>query len=312
MESFSHKMPPMANFGILFLCLIAGVLLRRSPKFPKETPGVLNQFILHISLPAMMIYQFHRVSFSSSAIFPILMPWLLFLLSYCFFRVMGQAFHLTRKQLGVLILTGGLSNTSFVGFPLLEALLGPDSISVGVLSDQLGSVLILPTLGLLVGSQFAGRSFSWSHFFKKISGFPPFYALIASLLLRGLSFHPAVDEMLSRLAGTITPLALVAVGYQLNFSPSVIQRYRSKLILGLGFKLLLAPVLFWGGALIWYGSVARETQITLLQSSMAPMISAGILAVEFGFDEELAGLMVGGGITLSLLTVPALNWFLFS
>ena len=44
---------------------------------------------------------------------------------------------------------------------------------------------------------------------------------------------------------------------------------------------------------------------------MAPMISSGILAVEFGFDEELAGLMVGVGIPLSFLTVPALNSWLF-
>ncbi len=302
----------MANFGILFFCLFAGILLRWTPKFPKETPAVLNQFIFHISLPAMMIYQFHRVSFGASAIFPILMPWLLFLMSYCFFIVLGKTFQLTRKQVGALILTGGLGNTSFVGFPMLEALLGPESISVGMLSDQLGSFLILSTVGLMVGCQFSGRVFSWNSFFKKISTFPPFYALILGLCLRWVPFHPALDEVLTRLAGTITPLAMVSVGYQLRLDRSVLRRYQSKLVLGLGFKLLLVPVLFCVGSMFWYGSIARETQITLIQSAMAPMISSGILAVEFGFDEELAGLMVGLGIPLSFLTVPLLNGLLFS
>ncbi len=297
----------MANFGILFLCLFAGVLLRFSPKFPKETPAVLNQFIFHISLPAMMIFQFHRIVFDTSAIFPVLMPWSLFLMSYCFFIVFGKALQLTRKQVGALILTGGLGNTSFVGFPLLEAFFGPSAVPVGMLSDQLGSFLILSTAGLLVGCQFSGRSFAWSAFWGRISKCPPFYALIVGLLLRPVVFDAAVDEVLSRLSATITPLAMVSVGYQLKLNRAVLLRYRSKLALGLGFKLVLAPLCFWAMALGWYGSLARDTQITLIQSAMAPMISSGILAVEFGFDEELAGLMVGVGIPLSLLSVTVFH-----
>jgi predicted permease len=302
----------MANFGILFLCLLAGILFRWTSKFPKETPAVLNQFIFHVSLPAMMIYQFHRVPFDASAIFPVLMPWSLFLMSYCFFIVLGKTFQLTRKQIGALILTGGLGNTSFVGFPMLEALLGPDAIPVGMLSDQLGSFLILSTVGLMVGCQFSGRAFSWKAFFQRISHFPPFYALVLGILLRWVPFSPAVDEVLSRLAGTITPLAMASVGYQLRLDRAVLKRYQSKLGLGLGFKLILVPVFYFFSALLWFGSISRDTQITLIQSAMAPMISSGILAVEFGFDEELAGLMVGVGIPLSFLTVPLLNSWLFS
>ncbi len=259
-----------------------------------------------------MIDQFHRVSLDSSAVFPILMPWALFLMSYCFFIVMGQAFQLSRKQVGALILTGGLGNTSFVGFPVLEALLGKDAIPVGMLSDQLGSFLILSTAGLLVGCQFSGRAFSWRSFFKRISQFPPFYALILGIVLRWVRFSPEVDQVFARLAGTITPLAMVSVGFQLRLDRSVLKRYRSKLALGLGFKLLLVPLLFFFGSLAWFGSITREVQITLIQSAMAPMISAGILAVEFGMDEELAGLMVGVGIPLSLVTAPLLNGWLFS
>jgi predicted permease len=43
---------------------------------------------------------------------------------------------------------------------------------------------------------------------------------------------------------------------------------------------------------------------------MAPMITAGILAHEYGLDPELGNLMVGIGIPLSLATVPIWAWVL--
>ena len=271
---------------------------------------VLNQIIFHLALPALILTQFHEVVFDSRAVFPVLMPWALFAMSYAFFHAVGGFFQLTRKQVGALILTGGLANTSFVGFPLLEALYGPEAIPVGMLSDQFGTFLILSTLGLAVASQFAGAGFSWRAFTRRVLKFPPVYALVLAIALRPVPFSPAFEEVLIRLAGMITPLAMVSVGFQLRLSRRVLNQYRSKLILGLVFKLVLAPLVFLCAARFFFGVIGRDTQVTLLESAMAPMISAGILASEFGLDEELAGLMVGVGILLSLATVPLFAWWL--
>ena len=43
---------------------------------------------------------------------------------------------------------------------------------------------------------------------------------------------------------------------------------------------------------------------------MAPMISATILADEYGLGPELANTVLGAGIVLSLVTVPLGNWLL--
>ena len=94
------------------------------------------------------------------------------------------------------------------------------------------------------------------------------------------------------------------VGFQLSFSKAVVLLQGGPLMWGLGYKLLLAPllmILLFVGAL---GSHSLSTQITILEAVMAPMITASVVAIEFGLNSEIASLMVGIGIPLSLLTVP--------
>jgi malate permease and related proteins len=47
--------------------------------------------------------------------------------------------------------------------------------------------------------------------------------------------------------------------------------------------------------------------IGVLQAAMAPMISAAILADQHRLEPQLANTVLGAGILLSLLTVPAWN-----
>src|SRR5690606_1397271 len=148
---------------------------------------------------------------------------------------------------GALILTAGLGNTSFVGFPLLEALYGPESIQWGVLIDQLGSFLVLSTLGLFVAS---------THGFRRdgkplkpliqIATFPPFIALAVATVIgiANIELGPMINEVIGKLAATLVPLALIAVGFQLRLSPSVLKRYWRPLTLGLTFKLVMIPIFF--------------------------------------------------------------------
>jgi predicted permease len=55
------------------------------------------------------------------------------------------------------------------------------------------------------------------------------------------------------------------------------------------------------------GEVDFTARVTILESAMAPMIMAAVVADEFDLDRQLANLMVGVGIPLSLVTVPLWN-----
>jgi predicted permease len=55
---------------------------------------------------------------------------------------------------GCLILTAGLGNTSFLGFPIIEALYGQEGMKTAILVDQPGTFVVLSTLGIIVATMY--------------------------------------------------------------------------------------------------------------------------------------------------------------
>ena len=73
-------------------------------------------------------------------------------------------------------------------------------------------------------------------------------------------------------------------------------------------KLLFAPLLCLGAGLA-FGVHGLTLTVGVLEAAMAPMISAAILADEYGLDPPLTNGLLGAGILLSLVTVPlAARW----
>jgi predicted permease len=300
----------MANFILIFICFGLGIFFRRFKIFPANAPQVLNRFVIYISLPALTLSQIHKLNLEGHIWVPVSMAWILYGLGLGFFYLLSKKTEIPKKSLGTLMLTGSLGNTSFVGFPLLEALYGAGAISVGILVDQPGTFLVAGSLGVATAAYFSGGHVSAKFILRKVFSFPPFLALIAAFILRLIPFSDAAFLVLDRLGATLVPLSLLSVGMQLHFHPEKIKAHFKFLCWGLGFKLILAPLIF---AALYVGLLHQRGEMvlyTLVESAMAPMITAGILAVEYDLDIELANLMVGIGIPLSLLSVPLWAWTL--
>ena len=78
----------------------------------------------------------------------------------------------------------------------------------------------------------------------------------------------------------------------------------------LDFKLLIAPAVILAMYSIAFGEVGANLQVTIFESAMAPRIGASIVAIEHELDPPLLTLMVGVGIPLSFLTLPAWRYAL--
>lgn len=299
----------MANFVLILLCLVAGFGLRRRGRFTAGSAHALNVFVIYLAFPALVLQQVPELlgatGFGVDLLIPVSMAWIQFILAFAIFYPLGEKLGWKRSATGAVILTAGLGNTSFVGFPVLEALLGPESLRSAILTDQAGSFLTLSTLGLVCASYFSGVSASLGSVIKRIVSFPPFLALVTAALLfaTGLSIPADLTKMLEKLSSTLVPLALVSVGIQLDVKPALIRKRLAPLGLGLLYKLILIPLvltIFYVGVLASHSSA---TQVAILESAMAPMITAAIVAAEFDLDTEIANLMVGVGIPLSLVSV---------
>lgn len=291
----------MANIILLAVCLLAGIGLNKTGRFPAATPAALNGFIIHISLPALAILYIHSLKIDASILLTALMAWLVFVAAWGIFAAAGRIFGMDRKRVGALIMVAGLGNTSFVGLPMIEAYFGKEYLGVGIIADQLGSFMALSTLGILVSTIHSSGNVSPKQMARKVLMFPPFQALLLAFLLRPLPFPPWTVTILEKLGATLTPLALVSVGFQLHFGG--IREVAKPLAAGLAYKLLLAPTLIWFLYSVILGASGTVTQVTIFEAAMAPMITAGIIAIDHDLEPRLVTLMLGVGIPLSFVTL---------
>ena len=292
----------MHNLLLLIVCFVAGGLLRGSGRLPSATPSVLNGFIIHVSLPAITLLYIHDLTVSGDVFFMAAMPWLHFGLGALFFLLLGKLLDLPRATVGALLLTGGMGNTSFLGLPMIEAFYGKEGLASGIIVDQLGSFMVLSTLGITVAGIYSDGKPSPGDIVKRIIFFPPFIALVIAFLLLGTDYPDWFSAVLRRLGDTLAPLALFSVGYQLN--PVHFRGNGLGLSLGLGFKLFLAPLLLYLLYVHFLGLGGLPIKVTLFEAAMPPMVTAGIIATEHGINPRLANLMVAVGVVLSFLTLP--------
>src|SRR3546814_3232858 len=66
--------------------------------------------------------------------------------------MLGRRLQWSRSRIGALTLVAGLGNTSFVGYPLIEALRGQEGLAYAVIADQGGCFIALAVGGVIVAS----------------------------------------------------------------------------------------------------------------------------------------------------------------
>jgi malate permease and related proteins len=234
--------------------------------------------------------------------------WFTFGGAWLLFGLLGARLGWSRQRIGALILVCGLGNTAFMGYPLIEALHGKPGLALAVVADQIGTFPLLASAGIVVASIYSGRTPPPRLIVRRIVTFPAFVALVVGILVGLLGGWPELlNGVFAPIGASLTPLALFSVGLQFKFHPGPGQLGAAGW--GLGWKLLLAPLLGWVlGAATGVGGLVLT--VGVLQAAMAPMVSAAILADEYELDPMLANTVLGAGTVLSLITIPLGNLLL--
>jgi malate permease and related proteins len=300
----------MENFVLILLLLFSGVALRRLGVFHKSAALSFNQYVIYLSLPALILIQVPKLTFSTTLLTPIIMPWFMMGVSVIAVLALSQFFGWSNSITGGLLMVVPLGNTSFLGIPMIDALFGADFIPYGVLYDQLGTFPGLTIYGAVILAIYSGDGeVSTRAIIHKIITFPPFVSLlIAAVMIYQKWVLPTMaTSILTRLADTLVPVVMVAVGLQLKFHLE--KKYITPLMAGLSIKLFLAPLL----ALFvcnMLGLTSDPARIAIFEAAMPSMITAGALAIAAGLAPDLMAAMVGMGLLTSYVTLPLWSYFL--
>ncbi len=289
----------MEQFAFIIALLLVGMVLQKADA-PADFSKSLNFFVIYVSLPATVLIQVPKIALNVSALSTIMIPWLLLPIMFYLVILMTKNYPLDVRA--ALLLVIPLGNTSFVGIPIIKTLLGSDAIGYVLMYDQFGTFLMLALYGSAIISYYEIGKIHKRLILKKLFMFPPFFFLLFALFFGEMPL--SISPYLETLAATLVPLALVSVGYSLRFSGEIDYHLLSKALV---LKLIVMPLIAFG-ILYKLGVDPIAMQVSVLESGMPSMITAGALAIASGFAPALSAAMVGYGIIICLITLPLISY----
>lgn len=306
------------TFVFAALSFFAGVLIRRVFSGADTFAKWLNEFVIYVALPALILRSIPGISLGDNAIIPVLVPWLSFALVYFGVQLLAKPTGWNAAQKLALIILIGMGNTAFLGVPFTEALvlnmedasLSLDAVlATAILYDQLGSFLVVSICGVTLIALYTdvedAEQPSIKNILMRVLTFPPFISLLASLFLPIEGLTEQISPVLDLLSLTILPIALLVVGLHFHFGVNVADL---KFIGGIGAtKLLVLPGLVYL-CIAWTATPLEVFAPVLLQSAMPPMITPALFLIAAGIAPRLVATSLG---YLTLIgCVTAYGWSL--
>ncbi len=293
---------------ILIILFVIGIVAQFFTFLPKDLFRKINQFILLLPLPAIVLTKIPFIEITHEVIFPIASAWIIFFVSAIYAYVFCKIFDYDKKTMGCIILCCGLGNTSFVGYPFLKYFYGDESLQYAIFVDQPGSFLILSTFGILVATFFSSSNLNLKKIILRLVKFPPFIIFIIALFLPKELITGTTFNVLEFLGKMMVPLAILSLGLQFKLSFKEIEW--NKLFGGILYKLVLAPAIIFIISYFILQKTGEIYTISIIECAMPPMITASILAVEYDLDRDLANAFPTLGILFAIPTLMFWKWFL--
>lgn len=192
-------------------------------------------------------------------------------------------------------------------------LYGEEVTNSVLIVDQLGTFLCLAIPGFILALRFQKdpniKGNPIASVLKKLFTFPPFLALLFSFFLRFFPLSESIYFVLKILGETLAPIALFAVGFQMELGskPKKSENFIQPLSIGLIYKLLISPIMIFL-IYIFLNINPNHLKVAILEAGMAPMITASIISIQMGFRPSLSAAFPGIGI---LCSIPTLFLFYF-
>ncbi len=288
----------------IILTVLVGYILKRIGLIDIKTAKTLNKIVFRVFLPTLLFLNVYEVeSFAeidfSFVWYAVLGTLAVFLLSIPVVMTLIRE----NPRRGVTVQAIFRSNYAFVGIPLAESLFGAE----GALVATLLSAIIIPIfniLAVIILTAFGSKeSFSIKRVLLGIAKNPLIIAIFAGLACFGvraifvkygvefrLSDITPVYSTLSSLSKVATPLALVVLGAEFEFS--AIKELRRPLILGVTLRSAVVPALALSVA--YFMGIFQGAHFAAFIAVFAtPCATSTVpMAQELGGDSALAGQFV--------------------
>jgi len=209
----------------------------------------------------------------------------------------------SKQQTGALLLAAAFPNSTYLGLPVLDQVIGPHTRATVLQYDFFACTPILLTFGILL-AQYYGANKTEFHPVRELIKIPALWAvsLGITLNLSGVEQHEYIHSSLSLLAGGVVPLMLIVLGMSIQWK-SLHLRYMRLLLPVVLITLVLVPLsVFTMSQLI---GLATDTAVMVtLVGAMPTMVFGIVICERYQLDSELYAAAVTLTTILSLVSLP--------
>lgn len=291
----------------VFLIIGLGYLLRITRFLNDDTNNALSRLVFYVAAPALLFHGASQTPLRESVNLQVL-----FLIAGVTLAV-GSAVYIAAARTapsrrGVFAQGSHRSNMVFVGLPIItnaygDSVLGPAAVLIGFMVVWYNFLAVL-FLTLPHQQLSAKDPKAWNGSLKKMIMNPLIIGCVGGIAASalGVSVPVTLSRSLDLVGRTALPLALISVGAGLEFGKLRAEIAGSALVSLI--KLIVYPALVYAGLSMLHFKGADLEVPVLLMASPAAVVSY-IMAREMNGDERLAGAIVIGSTTASIVTLSA-------
>ena len=300
----------------LIILVALGYFLKRIKWVNLDHSKTLNRLVFHIFLPATLFLNIYKIESFGDIEFGYIV-YAMAAVGVLYLLAVGVIVLLVRdrSRWGALLQSAFRSNYALVGIPLAGSLFGDE----GVIAASLLSAVIVPSLNMLAVVSLTVFGEGKASIKKVLVGIAKnpliraiFLGLIAifirSLLVKGgisfrLSEVKSIYTTLTYMSNLSTPLALIALGAQFEFS--TVTSMKKEIVMGILMRTVVSPVLGLGVAYVFFRDVFTGAHFaTFVAVFVTPVaVSSVPMTQEMKGDVVLMGQLVVWTTLLSSISI---------
>ncbi|UWD47007.1 AEC family transporter [Clostridioides difficile] len=298
--------------AVLFIIILVGYFVRKFNLLDEYCTSKLSNLTMTIFLPSMIISSM-QINFDNKMIQKILL--LLFISLVMYIVSIVIAFLLKyilkcedTKDLGIYQYIVVFSNVAFMGYPVIEAVLGHEAIFYTAIFN-LPFNLFSFTLGIyLLSKGSTTKGFSMKSLIS-----PATIAVVIGLFLfiTGLRLPQFINDPLEMLGSMTTPISMIIIGSLLANSSAIDCFVNKRLYLVTIVRLLVLPVIIYFILKGWVND-KMILAIPVVISSMPAAANTAIFANQYDSNVTLASQCVFFTTLFSVISIPFISIFLLS
>ena len=287
------------QIAVMFLLMILGYFIYKKRLIDEIGTKQISNLLIRVIAPIIMITTF-QIEFSIEKLRQLFLAFIFSLISMIIGFIIAKIIFKKEQKLEQFATT--FSNAGFIGIPLVQAILGSDSIFY--LSAYLVSFNLLNwTYGIYL---LTGKKESIS--IKQALVNPATIGSAVGIILFVLSIRlpEIVLSTLNHVGSINTPLAMIVLGVYVAQSElkSLFNDYR--IYFSSFISLVVIPIIMIF-ALLLIPEKYNEIKTVILIATAAPVgVSLAIFAEQYGSDYEYGSRIISLSTFMSLLTIPAI------